>query len=364
MKKLKLATSLGAIGLAAALVGGATMAWFTDEAAIAEATFTAGTVQIKADQSLLGSDGNLYSREVPYQVIAFEQKGINSTNPRYVAPGNFSTVYNRIKAATNGKPQEPEDFFTLGKKGSVTIQLSTPITENNVGVIECSWGSANPVENANVYVSDNGVNWEKIGRVSSGENPSGDQHESRIIIPENIGEIKFIKLEDDNSPSPDGYDIDYLGVVIMDEGNWNPGDVNELAFYVNNVGTKDVKVRAILTGAWENSDLPSDNVTISLVGNGNGWKLDEDESGNGKYVFYYKDKLNGSYNGKTPGVAKKLFLDVALDGAGTGNDYQGERYVLKPVFQAIQNSHSGEGSNGEADGWKWDDVDFVTGGKQ
>ncbi|NLO88825.1 MAG: hypothetical protein GX088_00595 [Clostridia bacterium] len=43
--------SLLLIGLAAIIIGGATMAWFTDDADVADATFTAGTVIVDADEA-------------------------------------------------------------------------------------------------------------------------------------------------------------------------------------------------------------------------------------------------------------------------------------------------------------------------
>lgn len=46
--KSKSAMSLLLIGLAAIIIGGATMAWFTDDADVANATFTAGTVEVSA----------------------------------------------------------------------------------------------------------------------------------------------------------------------------------------------------------------------------------------------------------------------------------------------------------------------------
>jgi len=45
--KTRILMSVLAIGLSIALIGGATMAWFTDEAGPVEATFTAGTVDIE-----------------------------------------------------------------------------------------------------------------------------------------------------------------------------------------------------------------------------------------------------------------------------------------------------------------------------
>lgn len=48
--KAKILASVLAIGLIAFLIGGNTMAWFTDEAEVAEAEFVAGTVVINADE--------------------------------------------------------------------------------------------------------------------------------------------------------------------------------------------------------------------------------------------------------------------------------------------------------------------------
>lgn len=52
--KTRILMSVLAIGLSIALIGGATMAWFTDEAEVPEATFTAGTVEIDVDGSFDG----------------------------------------------------------------------------------------------------------------------------------------------------------------------------------------------------------------------------------------------------------------------------------------------------------------------
>lgn len=52
--KSKTAMSLLLIGLAAIIIGGATQAWFTDEAEVADATFTAGTVVVDAEGPTVG----------------------------------------------------------------------------------------------------------------------------------------------------------------------------------------------------------------------------------------------------------------------------------------------------------------------
>ncbi len=56
----KLLISILSVALGAALIYGATMAWFTDEADVAETTFTAGTVDITAAGSF---DADTYNIE-------------------------------------------------------------------------------------------------------------------------------------------------------------------------------------------------------------------------------------------------------------------------------------------------------------
>ncbi len=64
LTKSKTAMSLLLIGLAAIIIGGATMAWFTDSTEVADATFTAGTVEIEAGDSVF-PEGKLYDNINP-----------------------------------------------------------------------------------------------------------------------------------------------------------------------------------------------------------------------------------------------------------------------------------------------------------
>lgn len=69
------------IALTAALVGGVTMAWFTDSATAGEAEFTAGTVKITAGGSMAVSEelGGIVEHVVeegdffPAYVVAYDQ---------------------------------------------------------------------------------------------------------------------------------------------------------------------------------------------------------------------------------------------------------------------------------------------------
>ena len=77
--KTRILMSVLAIGLSIALIGGATMAWFTDEADVPEATFTAGTVDIEV------TEGETFI------------SGLNSANFDNVNPGDEYEVNWTIK---------------------------------------------------------------------------------------------------------------------------------------------------------------------------------------------------------------------------------------------------------------------------
>lgn len=356
MKTLKLKVIITAVSLAAAGIAGYTMAWFTDTAPVSEAKFTAGTVQIAADRTLDGPSGMLYYETVPYTVASYNQA--NVTDSERILTGDVEQfILPRIteRTAPGAKP-DVDDFYTLGRTSSnstsyLELQLARPLEVNEkVRVIECSWGKPNPEEKANVYVSEDGSVWEWIDEISSkDEGPNvTNQHTSTIVIPETIETVKYIKFEDNTrSSSSDGYDIDYLGVVLMDVGNWNPGDVNYIAYKVDNVGTKDSVVRAIIDGHWVDNTLPGTNVSIEIAENSN-WT----QSGN---VFTYSGILAGTSPefGSNP-TSAYLYLKVTLDGPGTGNAYQGETFVLTPTFQAVQASHSSDLDGTE--GWSWTGV--------
>ncbi len=82
--KAKLLVSLLIIGLVAGLIGGATLAWFTDATEVAPATFTAGTVKVNADGP---------------NVAVPEGKSIKNVNPGDCATVTWNIVNAGTKAA-------------------------------------------------------------------------------------------------------------------------------------------------------------------------------------------------------------------------------------------------------------------------
>jgi hypothetical protein len=119
------------------------------------------------------------------------------------------------------------------------------------------------------------------------------------------------------------------------QSNWNPGDSDILRYYVRNKGTKNQYVRVSVSGEWL-EDLSSENVSFLLCGGvGNDW-----EYNNG--YFYYKHMLE-------PGQEALLCVQVHLDGPGTDDDYQGQKYKVNAAVEAIQTTHNAPAENE----WDW-----------
>ncbi len=183
--------------------------------------------------------------------------------------------------------------------------------------------------------------------------------------------------------------------------NWNPGDFSPKYIAVEYTGNKRAFMRMQISGVWE-EELPNTNVK---------WKVyigEEDYTSfydtDGKWVYdwataaysslkaWFDDEnewkdfdlnndLNWHYydgwyyfaggtdtnttiklgdntiikaidpnNPDDPGTDVQVIIHaVYLDGPGTGNEYQGKKYIVSAKFQAIQASHAGE--------WTWDDFD-------
>ena len=101
-------------------------------------------------------------------------------------------------------------------------------------------------------------------------------------------------------------------------------------------GSKAAYVRVLVDAAWA-EDLSSENLSLEGVEE-SPWVL-QDEMVDGKYVFLLDGILNGS--GEDFGdydladIANVPFT-VTIDGAGTGNEYQGAALDMEFEVQAVQ----------------------------
>lgn len=356
--KLKLLTGMVGVITSVALVSGGTMAWFTDKKDVQDSKFTAGTVEIQAGQSVVtdtGCSGKRYYEEVGPAEIVSVTRGTNSSG--YKLPNQKAK---QVFGAVSGVDA---DSYSMGYGGSIVVRLNKALAKGDVLVIENTLGTlCNDVETAKVYVSQTGAvnTWNYAGTAS---NQTCGLYFHMSALPSPIENAQYVKLVDTtpktvgpwNIPniSCNGFDIDYIcGRNILDEVNWNPGDVNKIAFYVNNSGTKDIQVRAKLTAKWVDKNgnpvnLSTDVVNIALP-KGSDWYLEKDGT------YHYRGYLQGIKGGETAEAANhpsnsELNLTVTLKGAETGNQYQGLTYQIIPTFEAIQNSHS--------DSWSWASFD-------
>ncbi|MDZ4132419.1 MAG: TasA family protein [Dethiobacteria bacterium] len=154
--------------------------------------------------------------------------------------------------------------------------------------------------------------------------------------------------------------------------NWNPGDCAEKEYEITNVGTKKIKLRAMVETQWyewvgegppEAFDVENlgwavwtpdgeDAASVALLVTDpvQGWTQEAD--GN----WYYDDIIDGTYvegGANSEPVSVYLWLKVCLDGPLAGNQYQGKAYTVNVTYQAIQASHEDE--------WEWNEIDFETG---
>mgnify|MGYP000860404269 CR=1 FL=1 len=237
-------------------------------------------------------------------------------------------------------------------------------------VVEDTWGPPYPVESAKVYVGDyNSDTWHEIGTATNYNMKSTQTiNWFRVVLPEDV-EAKYVKVLDTSNrgdfigvtppDTVDGFDVNAIMAIstpIFDEENWNPGDKNISAYYVTNVGTKDIYVRAKYSGEWfededgdgkwekwnqpEGKNLP----IIKVVGNEWVRKADDD-------YLYYTEILDGTYNAHEDRLnpTTELAFELDFNGPDADNDYQGKRFVLSVEFEAIQASHGASIAE-----WDWE----------
>lgn len=124
--------------------------------------------------------------------------------------------------------------------------------------------------------------------------------------------------------------------------NWNPGDSNTFDFDIPNLGTKRAYVRVKVSKiSWDKMAEQIGNVKLSPDSN---WAIGETEVINGEEhtYYYYKEILDGSKDKDGQDITAEnalMQLKVELDGAKTGNEYQGDTFNMKLNVEAIQASN-------------------------
>ncbi len=247
MKK-RLAISMFVILFVAAAMGGATMAWFSDQVTVEPNVFTAGTVELDAFDSWESDDFS-----------------VDTWNPGDCTPKFIDISY-------------------IGnKRAFMRMQITGEWDDEELDGDNVSWKT---------YV---------------GESDYGDLYDG------DTGEWNI----------PDGYDD--LSAWFNDDSEW------EALVWDDGIGSHDFSDEWVYYDGWWYYAQGSDSDTTITKGEG-------------------EDAI--TINAIDPDVDDvegiNIIGAVCLDGAGTGNEYQGKLYTINANFEAIQASHAGE--------WVWDEV--------
>ncbi len=131
--------------------------------------------------------------------------------------------------------RDEHNFFSLGFGGWIIMEFDCPIRNgegNDLKVIEDTWGGNYPLEEAEVYASEDGINWILLGIA---DNTNLDV--IHTISEFDLGDLmsaRFIKIVDVTDPSihndnADGYDLNAVQALqdcieIQEETGWGEGD--------------------------------------------------------------------------------------------------------------------------------------------
>lgn len=137
--------------------------------------------------------------------------------------------------------------------------------------------------------------------------------------------------------------------------NLNPGDCAKLCWDIVNTGTKRAEIRVKINSGWEKlSDgewvpynpeedglLPGDyeGRAAFLFPKGDNWIVYEDKEDGGLWLYYVNGPLAGTYDNDGEGESVKLCLVVGFDGPNMDNRYQGKRFKISGVVQAVQTTN-------------------------
>lgn len=374
MPKIKLFISLGVIVMALALVGGATMAWFTSATDPIENVFTAGTVEIEAGY---GGDfgkiitGNWNPGDCDQTEVCITNEGTKAVQIRAKFDGRWVPGSQRMLIIyKDGNTQLLSldwDSFCLGctgkegyiAKGSLTISQHDGWPSYMKGIfnsfeeiknedwlqtnedyyIWCvdSQTTINLTTHNDVYVYDPYCNsdWYKEDGVNAQDKWK------------NIPWYKLDYIINSYSVGEDDFTMDDIQDAIW--SFTNPGNTvyNYLDQNDNNIEIT-VKAKEIVDDVLANSGLPEDTLNVTITTSG--WTKESDG------WWYYNDEIPGTFT-ETDEEPRKICLamEVCLDGATTGNLYQGASYHLYTQFQAIQASHDPDSDSDVS--WDWSEFD-------
>jgi len=358
MNRIRIALSLVVIITLVAAVGGATMAWFASSTDPINNEFTAGTVAIEAGW------------QSGFAKLVDENWNPGDCSDLGVCVVNEGTKAVKLRAQFNG-------YWTPGRQRMLVIYKN-----NTTQLLSIDWdafckgatGGEGPIAEGNInlqypydlayfrgefnsfsYLKD--PDWLSTGKVysvwctDSQTTISPGNHDVKIFDPfSNPDWFDEVPTKPKWEQIP-WHKLDYIINQNFLEQGYTSNNIQDAIWHFTNgsiapfhtpyiYANLNAKAKEIVDDVNANSGLQPSNVSFSP---GAGW------SDGGDGWWYYEGVLPGTYT--TPGAEDRkvcVSFSVCLDGATTGNEYQGAHYHLISLFQAIQASHEGED-----DGWQW-----------
>ena len=361
MPRIKIFLSLMIIVLAVALVGGATMAWFTAQAVTPENTFEAGTVKIKAGwEEGIGKiiTENWNPGDCNDFKVCLENEGSKSIRLRAKFEGKWvpgdqrmlviykdntvqliSLDWNSFCKGCTGK----EGYIAKGKlhlahPGSASYFTGTFIHFDylkNEGWLKLDipyhlWcvDATHQISTGNhdpVFVYDPYCNpgwWKEVNIV---------QNDLRANIPWH----RLDYIINNFAVGVDGFTMDNIQDAIWYFTNPSTSsNPSQGKYYYYDGSHKEISTKAkeIVDAVLANADLELGNVDLNP---GNDWQEGTDG------WWYYKGEIAGTFASEGGNPVKICFpFRLCLDGGSTGNEYQGASYHLYTLFEAVQASNN------------------------
>jgi len=244
----KLILSLSIIGIVAAIAVGGTIAYFNDTETSTGNIFTAGSIDLTIDSTSYYNghkceDDHWECEPWADSVVSFNQ-GTKKNGGSVPLERSDPT-----KALGEAERNDTYNFVSLGLgiHGSIVLKFDNLILNgegDDLEIVETSFGSPNCSsypERAEVWVSQDGNNWDKIGEICL--DATLDMNNGSLNLPW----AKYVKIKDITDPNDfssgnvDGYDLDGVQAIYcgtdpdligqLCDGSWNLTDLDAEKFF-------------------------------------------------------------------------------------------------------------------------------------
>lgn len=349
--KAKLFLSLLTIVIAVALVGGATMAWFTDESGPIENVFTAGSIEIESGgkekfENWNPGDSDIYQFCVENTGSKDARVRLNMSEGRW-SPGplRILVLYTDTNIQLIGVEWETFCQGCTGEEGPMATGTAdysydsggSPRVLNTDYYFRVEFSNLDQEED---WLDDDAVyhGWCLDNQVTIDPGPSRD-----VEIFDPFCNPDWVDDTDASGALKtrwENIDFDEISYIINHEflsRGYNSTEVQQAIWHYTNNEYNDDYYQGDAEEIHEYIDDIGDDLVTALNDIDNvGWSISGDDweeiAVEGETHFYYKGLLE-------PGDEVCLDVEISLSGPDTTNEYQGMEYIAAGYFEAIQASN-------------------------